>query len=57
MIDLLSSKKFKRSFSTKQTYDVVDNYSNTLDNEKSANNALVNKVVDEILEQLRILYN
>lgn len=57
VIDLSSSKKFQRSFSTKQTYDVVDKYSNTLDNEKSANNALVNKVVDEILEQLRILYN
>ena len=57
VIDLSSSKKFQRSFSTKQTYDVVDKYSNTLDNEKSANNALINKVVNEILEQLRILYN
>ena len=57
VIDLLSSKKFKRSFATNQIYDVVDKYSNTLDNEKSANNALINKLVNEILEQLRIIYN
>tara|TARA_B100000902_G_scaffold337907_1_gene339120 strand:+ start:187 stop:660 length:474 start_codon:yes stop_codon:yes gene_type:complete len=55
--ELLSTKEFKRSFSTSQIYDVTDRYTDTLNNEKNANNVLVNKVVDEILEQLRILYN
>lgn len=55
--ELLSKKEFKRSFSTSQIYDVTNRYTDTLNNEKDANNALFNKVVDEILEQLRILYN
>lgn len=55
--DLPSSKQFKRSFSLNQYYDVVDKYSNTLNNEKNANDILVDKVVNEILEQLKILYN
>ena len=55
--ELLSTKEFKRLFSTSEIYDVADRYTDTVNNEKNAHNALVNKVVDEILEQLRILYN
>ncbi len=55
--EVLSTKEFKRSFSTSQIYDVTDRYTDTLNNEKDANNVLVDKVVDEILDQLRILYN
>ena len=55
--EVLSTKEFKRSFSTNQIYDVTDRYTDTLNNEKDANNVLVDKVVDEILDQLRILYN
>ena len=55
--ELLSTKEFKRLFSTSEIYDVADRYTDTVNNEKNAYNALINKVVDEILEQLRILYN
>ena len=55
--ELLSTKEFKRLFSTNEIYDVADRYTDTVNNEKNAYNALVNKLVDEILEQLRILYN
>ena len=55
--DLLSDKQFKRTFNASQTYDVVERYSSTLDNEKNANNALIDKIVDEILDQIKILYN
>ena len=55
--ELLSTNEFKRLFSTNEIYDVADRYTDTVNNEKNAYNALVNKLVDEILEQLRILYN
>ena len=55
--ELLSTKEFKRLFSTNEIYNVADRYTDTVNNEKNAYNALVNKLVDEILEQLRILYN
>ena len=38
-------------------YDVEDNYSNTVNNSKEANNSLIDIIVDEILDQLRIYYN
>lgn len=55
--DLLNTKEFKKTFSANQIYDVAERYSNTLNNEKSANNALIDKIVDDILDQLKILYN
>ena len=55
--DLINNKEFKRTINSSQIYDVAERYSDTLNNEKSANNNLINKIVEEILEQLKILYN
>lgn len=55
--DLLDTQEFKKTFSANQIYNVAERYSNTLNNEKSANNALIDKIVDDILDQLKILYN
>lgn len=55
--DLVKSEKFKRSLSTSQTYDVAERYSDTLNNEKNTNSNLIDSIVEEILEQLKIIYN
>ena len=40
-----------------QIYNVEDSYSSTVNNSKDANNLLIDKIVDEILDQLRIYYS
>ena len=57
IVELNTTNEIKRTFVTNQTYDVDDNYSNTVNNSKAANNRLIDKIVDEILDQLRIYYN
>ena len=57
IIELNTAREIKRTFVANQTYDVDDNYSNTLNNLKSANNTLIDKIIDEILDQLRIYYS
>lgn len=56
VIELNSTKEIKRTFNAKREYKVEDNYSATVNNSKEANNALIDIIVDEILDQLRIYY-
>ena len=55
--DIKSGKELNRTFSSNQTYIVDSNYSNTVNNLKEANNLLIETIVNEILDQLRIYYN
>ena len=55
--DIKSGKKLNRTFNSNQTYLVSSNYSNTVNNLKEANNLLIETIVNEILDQLRIYYN
>ena len=57
IIDLNSTKEMKRTFSARRIYSVEDNYSDTVNNSKEANNSLIDIIVDEILDQLRIYYH
>ncbi len=54
--DLNTNRDYKRSYSASQSYDVEDRYSATVNNSKEANINLINKIVDEILDQLKIFY-
>ncbi len=55
--DIESRKELNRTFNSNQTYIVDSNYSNTVNNLKEANNLLIETIVNEILDQLRIYYN
>ena len=57
IIDLNTNTEIKRNFTAQQTYNVDDSYSNTVNNSKEANNSLIDTIVDEILDQLRIYYS
>ncbi len=57
IIELNTSREIKRTFVANQTYDVDDNYSNTVNNLKAASNTLIDRIIDEILDQLRIYYS
>tara|TARA_B100000886_G_scaffold233356_1_gene163044 strand:+ start:788 stop:1258 length:471 start_codon:yes stop_codon:yes gene_type:complete len=56
IIELNSAKEIKRTFSAKRDYKVEDNYSATVNNSKEAKNSLIDIIVNEILDQLRIYY-
>ena len=55
--DLVSGNEYKRSYNASQSYNVEDRYSNTVNNSKEANNNLIEIIVDEILDQLKIFYS
>ena len=57
IIELNTAREIKRTFVANQTYDVDDNYSNTVNNLKAASNTLIDRIIDEILDQLRIYYS
>ena len=57
IIELDSAKEIKRNFTVKRIYDVEDNYSDTVNNLKEANNTLIDIIADEILDQLRIYFS
>ena len=57
IIELNTTKEIKRVFTANETYNVDDRYSNTVNNSKAANNSLIDRIVDEVLDQLRIYYN
>ena len=57
IVELNTAREIKRTFVANQTYDVDDNYSNTVDNLKAASNTLIDRIIDEILDQLRIYYS
>tara|TARA_Y100000768_G_C23941049_1_gene665144 strand:+ start:916 stop:1314 length:399 start_codon:yes stop_codon:yes gene_type:complete len=57
IVELNSANVIKRTFSARRIYNVEDKYSDTVNNSKKANNALIEIIVDEILDQLRIYYS
>ena len=57
IVELDSTKEIKRNFTVKRIYDVEDNYSDTVNNLKKANNTLIDVIADEILDQLRIYFS
>ena len=57
IIELNSTREIRRTFTAKRIYDVADNYSTTVNNSKEANTALIDIIVEEILDLLRIYYN
>lgn len=57
IIELNSNNEIKRNFVSNKTYAVTDSYSDTVNNSKEASNSLINTIVNEILDQLRIYYD
>jgi len=57
IIELNTTKEIKRVFTANETYNVDDSYSNTVNNSKAASNSLIDRIVNEILDQLRIYYS
>ncbi len=57
IIELSTLKEIRRYFNANENYDVEDSYSNTVNNSKEANSRLIDTIVDEILDQLRIYYS
>ena len=57
IVDLSTNQEIRRVFKANQTYNVEDSYSSTVNNSKEANNSLIDRIVDEILDQLRIYYS
>ena len=57
IIELNSTNEINRTFTARRIYNVEDNYSATINNSKDANNSLIDIIVNEILDQLRIYYN
>ena len=55
--ELNSGRELTRTFNSSQTYNVEEKYSNTLNNMRDANNALIDVLTNEIIEQLRIYFN
>tara|TARA_B100001057_G_C22817962_1_gene938243 strand:- start:449 stop:844 length:396 start_codon:yes stop_codon:yes gene_type:complete len=47
----------KRSYSSNTTYNVEEKYNETLNNEKDARSRLIDEVVNQLLDELRINYN
>ena len=57
IIELNSTNEINRTFTARRIYNVEDNYSATVNNSKDANNSLIDIIVGEILDQLRIYYS
>ena len=57
IIELKTNKEMNRVFVANQTYNVEDRYSATINNAKETNNSLIDEIVNEILDQLRIYYS
>ena len=57
IIELTTNREIKRNLTFSEVYHVSDSYSITINNSKEANNSLVDKMVNEILDQLRIYYS
>tara|TARA_B100001057_G_C22668269_1_gene878751 strand:+ start:219 stop:689 length:471 start_codon:yes stop_codon:yes gene_type:complete len=57
IIELNTAKEIRRTFTARRIYNVEDNYSATVNNSKAANSSLIDIIVEEILDQLRIYYS
>ena len=57
IIELSTNREIKRNLTFSEVYNVSDSYSATINNSKEANNSLIDIIVGEILDQLRIYYS
>ena len=55
--NLITSEINKRSYSSNIIYNVEDRYTNTINNEKKANLELIDLIVNQLLDELKISYN
>ncbi len=55
--NLKTSEINKRSYSSNIIYNVEDRYTNTINNEKKANLELIDLIVNQLLDELKINYN
>ena len=55
--DLLKGSDIKKTYSSNSIYDVEKRYSDTVNNYKEANKALIEIILDQILDNLRIYYS
>ena len=57
IMELNTNREIKRNLTFNEVYNVGDSYSVTVNNSKEANNSLIDRMVNEILDQLKIYYN
>ena len=57
IIDLTTNREIKNNLTFNEVYNVSNSYSTTVNNSKEANNSLIDRMVNEILDQLRIYYS
>ncbi len=55
--ELLNNNTLKRFYSNEKVYDVAEQYSTTVNNAKNADKELIDSLVDQILDELKIYYN
>ncbi len=55
--ELLNDNVLKRFYSSEKVYDVAEQYSATVNNAKNADKELIDLLVDQILDELKIYYN
>ena len=55
--DLLKGSEIQRTYASSSEYNVEKRYSDTVNNLKEANKALIEIILDQILDDLRIYYN
>ena len=57
IIDLTTNREIDNNLTFNEVYNVDNSYSSTINNSKEANNSLIDRMVNEILDQLRIYYS
>ena len=57
IIDLTTNREIDNNLTFNEVYNVDNSYSYTINNSKEANNSLIDRMVNEILDQLRIYYS
>ena len=55
--EFLNNNTLKRFYSNEKVYDVAEQYSTTVNNAKNADKELIDSLVDQILDELKIYYN
>ncbi len=53
----LNNSKLSRFYSNERIYDVAEQYSTTVNNAKNADKELIDLIVDQILDELKIYFN
>ena len=57
IIDLTTNREIDNNLTFNEVYNVDNSYSSTINNSKEANNSMIDRMVNEILDQLRIYYS